>query len=374
MKTYHFILIFAIIFSAVIAFGSHPNLIEANGPPTALTQLTNDGAINVRPAWSPDNRFIAYQSNRDANSYHIYVMDADGKNMRALTKGSADDRHPFWTPDGKSIVFDSFDGKSREIWMVNVSDGALKQITRLGGLANFPSSSPDQQRIAFYFYKDDELNLWTIKFDGSDAKALTRDLASARENQCTFACHVAAWSPDSQMLVYTGGEHETIWASRSDGTDVKRIVSNEEHNHFPWFLPDGRLGYITEHVQPGNKAWTDAWVYNLKTGEKGLMQEQMAVQGPFSWSNDTTRVLFHSPRSGNFNIFVIDLNAPGGLDVLQGKSTPASPVRAPDSTASTGSNPQPLTVTAPFVIGAITAVGILAIGGLLLFKLKRRKP
>lgn len=357
----------------VIAASWQTRLSEAGGPPPAITQLTNDRAVTVRPSWSPDNRFIAYQSDRDSDTYHIYVMDVDGKNSRALTKGSADDRHPVWTPDGKSILFDSFDGKSREIWMVNVSDGSLKQLTHLGGLSNFPSVSPDQQRIAFYLYQDYELNIWTGKIDGTDLKALTTGLASAKNNQCTFACHYVGWSPDGRTLAYSAGELDSIFIMPSEGGTPKAVVDDGEDNHFPWFLPDGRLGYVTEHVQPGNKAWTDAWVYDMKTGQKGLMQEQIAMQGPFEWSNDVSRVLFHSPRTGNFNIFVIDLNAPGGIDALQGKITTPEVVPSSASTS-------PVTVEAksqdsiiPYLVIGIVMVLAISVAALFYWKQKFRK-
>jgi TolB protein len=359
LKTRQFVFTFATIFLMVIAFSLQTRSSEADGPPTAITQLTNDHAIAVRPAWSPDNRFIAYQSNRNSDNYHIYVMDADGKNPRALTKGTGDDRHPLWTPDGKSILYDSFDGKTRDIWMVNVSDGSLKQLTHLAGLSNFPSVSPDQQRIAFYLYQDYELNIWTGKIDGTDLKPLTKGLASAKNNQCTFACHYVGWSPDGRTLAYSAGELDAIFTIPSDGGTPKTVVDDGQDNHFPWFLPDGRLAYITEHVQPGNKAWTDAWVYDLKTGEKGLMQEQMAMQGPFEWSNDITRVLFHSPRNGNFNIFVIDLNAPGGLDALQGKTIAPAAVPSPAFTAPVNAEAKPQDSTLPYLI--IVAVLALAV-------------
>src|SRR3977135_4526906 len=68
-----------------------------------IRQLTSSTATNVRPAWSPDGKSIAFQSNRDG-PYHIYVMNTDGSNLRQLPSGDTDDRHPTWSPDGKAIA------------------------------------------------------------------------------------------------------------------------------------------------------------------------------------------------------------------------------------------------------------------------------
>ncbi len=336
----------------------------ASAPPTpGIIQLTDDQAINVRPAWSPDNRMIAFQSNRDStNAYHIFVMNADGSNQRQLTKGERDDRHPVWMPDGKSILFDSDDGKVEEIWMVNVADGGEKQITHLGAEANFASPSPDGQQISFFLFKNQVLDLWTAHIDGSDAKPLTKELASAQNNQCTFACHQAAWSPNGQTLAYTQGDHDSVWTIHSDGSDAQSVVSNDDRNHFPWFMPDGRLGYITEHVSPA-QSWTDAWLYDPKTdSQPTLMLGQMSPQGPFEWSSDYKKVLFHSPRSGSFEIYMVDLTAPDGLAALQGKSVPLGHAAAPPNPApASSSSPAATQTNDGTALGFAAAFGIIAI-------------
>jgi Tol biopolymer transport system component len=149
---------------------------------------------------------------------------------------------------------------------------------------------------------------------------LTLDLADARREEPTMAWHEPSWSPDSQWLAYTGGDGRSIWMMRHDGSDARPIVVDDENNHFPWFLADGRLAFITEYVPPRyTEAWTNAWVYDLQTGKRSLMQEKMCMQGPIDWSVDNSKIVFHSPRGGRFDIYLIDLNAPDGLRALQGK-------------------------------------------------------
>jgi Tol biopolymer transport system component len=152
---------------------------------------------------------------------------------------------------------------------------------------------------------------------------LTTDLANARREQPTIAWYRAAWSQDSQWIAYTGGDGRSIWMMQSDGSEAHAVIANAEDNHFPRFLADGRLGFITEHIYP-TPSWTDAWAYDLKTGECTLLQGRMAIQGPMEWSADNSKLLFHSPRAGTggFDIYMIDLKVAGGVAVLQGQ--PAS--------------------------------------------------
>lgn len=315
--------LFALV-SALVAFATTLLAIAAPAPsaaipaPAALTRLTRDPANAVRPAWSPDNRLIAFESNRDGPS-HVYVMNADGSDERALTSGPNDDRHPAWSADSQTILYDSADATHQDIWSVSLSNGQRLQLTHLDGIAEYAALSPDGQRLAFYVYKDMTLNLWSARADGSDALPLTTDLADARRHEPTMAWRRPGWSPDSQWLAYTGGDGKSIWIMRQDGSAARSVVADGETNHFPWFLPDGRLAFITEYVPPRfDTAFTNASAYDVHNGQRTLLHEHMSMQGPMDFSADGTRVLFHSPRAGSFDIYLVDLNAPGGLAALQG--------------------------------------------------------
>ena len=56
------------------------------------------------PVWSPDGRTIAFESLRDGNG-EIYVVNADGSGQRRLTRNPAHDFAPAWSPDGRRIAF-----------------------------------------------------------------------------------------------------------------------------------------------------------------------------------------------------------------------------------------------------------------------------
>ena len=327
MFTSPLIKLFALV-SALVAMASTLLSIAAPAPsvpipaPAAITRLTRDPANALRPTWSPDNRRIAFESNRDGPS-HLYLMNADGSDVRALTSGPNDDRHPAWSADGRSILYDSSDASHQNIWSLRIADGSRTQLTRVDGLADYAALSPDGQRLAFYVYKDMTLNLWSARPDGSDALPLTTDLADARRHEPTLAWRQPGWSPDSQWLAYSGGGGKSIWLMRRDGSAARSVVADGETNHFLWFLPDGRLAFITEYVPPRfDTAFTNASAFDLQNGQRTLLQEHMSMQGPMDFSSDLSRVLFHSPRAGRFDIYLVDLKAPGGLAALQATRKP----------------------------------------------------
>ena len=75
--------------------------------------ITNNPSLDSNPAWSPDGKSIAFQSNRDGN-LEIYVMDTDGNNQRRLTRKAESDKNPAWfDPRGLSV---SPTGKLKTSW------------------------------------------------------------------------------------------------------------------------------------------------------------------------------------------------------------------------------------------------------------------
>ncbi len=66
-------------------------VMDANG--ANQTRLTNNVGWDLDPAWSPDGKKIAFDTERDGNR-EIYVMDADGSNQTNLTNNPADDFDP----------------------------------------------------------------------------------------------------------------------------------------------------------------------------------------------------------------------------------------------------------------------------------------
>src|SRR5438874_12785768 len=162
---------------------------------------------------------------------------------------------------------------------------------------------------------------------------------------------MAAWSLDGSRLAYSDGNKMRDLTMRSDdGTDqVKASVDDPTgRSHFPEYLADGRLAYVTEHINPG-QSWTDIWAVAPGSAQKpdALLQD-VQVQGPFEFSPDGQKLLFASPRNGNFDIYVATLDA-AGKDALKKLSseTERSPALAaaghPTGLSTTG---QPTTVQA----------------------------
>jgi Tol biopolymer transport system component len=333
----------------------------AAGP---ILQVTANGSSSVRPAWSPDGSHIAFQA-AENSADHVYTMAADGSDRQLITQGSNDDRHPNWSPDGTQLAVDTGTELKREIALIDLKSGNRTVVTNLGGFASFPTWSPDGTRLSFYNYDSatGALDLWTVNKDGTRALQMTRSLASENKSQCTFACHGAAWSPDGSRLAYADGDQTHVYTMRSDdGTDSQKVSVDDPsgRSHFPEYLPDGRLAYVTEHINPG-QSFTDIWAVVPGTTQPAApLVQDIQVQGPFEISPDGQKLLFASPRNGNFDIYVATLDA-AGRDALKTLSSQTD--LSPALTAQAGPNASGAPLAAASTGGAAPAEpGILPSG------------
>ncbi|MDE3089872.1 MAG: PD40 domain-containing protein, partial [Chloroflexota bacterium] len=90
--------------------------------------LTNDSAYHWSPAWSPDGRLIAFDTNR-GDDEGIFVMDADGGNVHRLSNNPARDASPAWSSDGHWIAFQSFRDGNWQIYVMGSDGENVRRLT-----------------------------------------------------------------------------------------------------------------------------------------------------------------------------------------------------------------------------------------------------
>jgi len=151
------------------ALGAHPD---------SLLPLLADSATNVDPALSPDRTRIAFSSNRGSRegNYDVYVMDADGTNIRRFTTAAGTDGHPTWTPDGERLVFTSARSGVPQIYIMpsDSADAEPQALTNSAGGNQSPAVSPDGRTIAFVSIRDGAPRIYRMGLDGSgQARATT---------------------------------------------------------------------------------------------------------------------------------------------------------------------------------------------------------
>jgi len=141
--------------------------------PTSLIPVLQDSARNIQAVLSPDRTRIAFSSNR-GGSFDLFIMDADGRNLRRMTADSADEGNPVWTSDGAQIVYTSTRGAATQIAIIPAEGGESRQLTTTSAGNHSPSISPDSRNIVFISARDGNQEIYAMDLDGSNQRRLTK--------------------------------------------------------------------------------------------------------------------------------------------------------------------------------------------------------
>jgi Tol biopolymer transport system component len=194
--------------------------------------LTNDPGEDTFPTWSPDGKRIAFTSTRDG-SYNIYVMDADGKNAKQLTKHQGQYSYcAEWSPDGRRIVYNLRDGNNILAVLLDPDTGSKRPLVPN---AWDPAWSPDGKKIAFTKFTDQGYKIHVMDADGLNEKDLGTD-ANGR------GWSYPAWSPDGKKLAFANqaGDDIELFVRDADGKNETRITNLGGLNSFATWFPDGK--------------------------------------------------------------------------------------------------------------------------------------
>lgn len=200
------------------------------------TNLTNDPAQDIEPAWSPDGSKIAFASNRDG-VYRVYVMDSGGQNVTPVTPPAfVTAGGPTWSPDGAHIAFHGFEnpGDDYDIWVIaSDGSGAPAPVTTDPAQDTQPRWSPAGDRIGFVSTRDGNPELYLAGPDGSDLTRLTDTPAEEKE---------ISWAPDASKIAFAspreGGKFQ-VFVMNPDGSDPQKITDDPAGAGHPAWSPDG---------------------------------------------------------------------------------------------------------------------------------------
>lgn len=213
----------------------------------APQNLTRDAAMDAEPAWSPDGRYLAWSSDRAGNRLDLWVRDMTTGAVRQLTRTANSAMGAAWSPDGQRIAFLEVDGVWRRsnLSVVDVATGRVRQVHESTFGPGAPTWSADGRRIAMATlvpystrFREGTNQVLSVAATGGDVRVHTPVPQLSIDSRVGAG---PAWSPDgTRMAVIYEGMLSIVTVS-PDGTPngPPRRVTNEMA-HAPSWAGDSR--------------------------------------------------------------------------------------------------------------------------------------
>jgi TolB protein len=235
----------------------------------------------------------------------VYLCDADGQNLRQLTRDNTISMAPKWSPDGTRFVYTSFRSRFPDVYLVNMDTGDRKCIANYPGLNTSAAFSPDGREVALILSKDGTPDLYIKDLAGGDLTRLTHTPHAAAASP--------AWSPDGRQIVFVWDRSGTpqLYVMDRSGGEPRRLTSRGSQNVDPdW----GANGYITYCSFIGRIY--QIFVMNPSTMElKQVTREDANYEDP-SWAPDGRHIACVRTANYRSRIFMIDTLAGSLIPLL----------------------------------------------------------
>lgn len=276
---------------------SPPEVIYVDRAPVAAPSPTPA----VPPPTPQRPTLIAFQSDRAAGGFDLYVMNYDGTNIRRITQMSGNEKQPAFSHGNGTLAFVAPGPEGRDsIWTVS-GDGRppVRLTTPATGADGHPAWSPDDRAIVFASTRDaTSTEIYVLESPGKRLRRITNH--PAVDTDPTFA-------PDGARIAFVSNRadnrFELYITDAQGGGPVRRLTTGLGGDvRSPSWSPDGKK--IAFSV--GDRAASDLYVLDLPTGAVRQLTKNAGRNATPAWSPRGTYLAFASDRDGgSFGIYTM---------------------------------------------------------------------
>jgi len=282
-----------------IARNGQIELVSSEGGwPTVLTSTTGG---KQGPHWSPDGTSLAFISEGA-----VWKVSASGGQPVRLTEGgkgagdprTAADRDPQWSPDGKWILFETGRRGNSDLGVVSRDGLTTTLLTTSPADEGSAVWSPDGTHIAYVERSPEHFSgrLFVAEFDTasgrfkSDAKAIY----TAKEDRGGgWSIRRPEWTPDGKALavVLQDSGWDKVYLISADGGAPQAITTGPSEDENPVFSPDGKqIAFVSNR---DNAEERRIWIADSDGGHPHpLPHIRTGIDGEPIWSHDGKSIYF----------------------------------------------------------------------------------
>ena len=265
-------------------------------PAAGATGVAGDPVTATPQAMAAGTGQIVFASFDAVRGQHdLYVVDLAQRDARLL---QANATQPAFDANGTRLAFHSLDSAQLGLSILDPRTGSRLETTAHGEDSS-PTWSPDGGQIVFASNKHGDRKWRLYVISPGEVRG---------EGQEWILGQMPAWSQDGSRLAYHGcdqrGNRCAVWVMQPGGTNPAPLTSDASDTAPAW-SPDGsQVAFVS--ARSGN--W-ELYVIEIATGAERRLTESTAAEVAPTWSPDGKRLAFLSNREGAWGVYLLDVKS-----------------------------------------------------------------
>ena len=298
-----------------------------------------NGSALISDQSKPKSKILFAKRQKSGQGWSIYAMRPDGLDLKLLIplKSGMGEYNPSVSPDGTTILFNTYRFGGWELATFNLHSGKILQLTKGGGYCTNGVFSPDGNKIVYEKNNGRNTHICMADRNGLNERILTSQLGNT-ENR------IPVWTANGNSIIFYSdkeGNNDVYKINISDSNHIiTNLTNNKEGNDFaPSVSPDnqqiaffsdrnGHLDLYVMDISGNNQRNITSSVRNENNAYNYYTDSNTYWMFKSSWSPNGDYLVFTNVASGNVDLFVVHKDGSNLKQITNSEQSELTPVWA----------------------------------------------